>query len=336
VTLSGKPAISLPRAQPTDVTQALNNIQQRLKAIENEFNSLETTAANNTQVAALQTQINGLAAAIVVLQKASTSTPGSGASSGSSSSVSLIASEPIAGFRAVFQSAAGQVLLVDPTSPARAQLPLGVSTASSGAGVALPIQTSGLLSLGASLLTPGLPVWVGPLGVLTQTAPAAPTSIQIGLAVTNTQLVIAPERPVLITSAAFNPPTDGLMPASRSAGSSAVNWDVYNALVASEPGIDFEVGSGLYLTASHDPSNHRIVLTINLGSPPAPNPLLAPDDSWPHYYDDPGDADDWWVAEASSAAPPGANNAPRPLYDPSIDLILNEQPAWDDWDQLLG
>jgi len=331
MSLSGKPAINQPRGVASDLNLAINNIRERLGLLEAEVNANELTASSNTSVAAkianLQNQINGLATAIAAL----TPTSGTG-SGGSSNTVSLKAAEALSGFRVVYQGGPGQVRFVDPTTPTRAFLPLGVTTASSTAGASIPVQVSGLLSVGASIFTPGLPVWCGAGGVLTQTAPAAGVSIMVGLAVTPTQLVVAPQPPVLITAGSFNPPTDNLIAASRSGVNQGVAWQVGNVLIGIQPTVDFEAGAGLYWTASQDLASNRVILTINVGSPPAPNPLLTTEDPW-QFDDWPEDS---WPEWADDSQPRGANVLPAAVLtteDPSVFYADDPTDDWPEWQQ---
>jgi hypothetical protein len=332
MSLSGKPPIAQPRGVANDLTLAIGNIRQRLEAIETAVNTAAATTPTNTSITAqvklLQTQLNTLAADVAALS--STSTTGTTVVA-VSNSVSLAAAETLTGFQAVYQSQPGGVSFVDPSVPARARRPLGVTTTAAGAGVNVPVQISGALSVGASIFTPGGLVYAGAGGALTQTAPAAGTAIVVGLAVTATTLVVAPQDPVLITAGAFNPATDGLMAASRAAvaAAAAVIWQVRGVQIGQQSTVDFEAGSGLYWTAYNDAGSNRVVLTINLGTPPAPATIITQEDPWPH--------DDWpedsWPEWQDDAVPRGANNPVPPPFDPSV-LFEDDHPdQWELWQE---
>jgi hypothetical protein len=79
---------------------------------------------------------------------------------------------------------------------------LGVTKAAVGASTQVEVVTSGVIADALFTLTPNLPVFLGVNGDLTQTAPvfpAAPFRVQIGKALTATELLVEIGQPILLS-----------------------------------------------------------------------------------------------------------------------------------------
>ncbi len=107
------------------------------------------------------------------------------------------AAKALSGHRAVLLTAVGTADYPDLSAPLDGGLIAGVTTGAAAAGAEIAIRTGGLLSEPSWAWTRG-PVFAGDNGVLTQVPPAGAWVRQIGVAVSATQINIAPN-PVILT-----------------------------------------------------------------------------------------------------------------------------------------
>lgn len=119
--------------------------------------------------------------------------PGTGATA-----VPRTALDVLSGHRAVRAVDDGTVAVCDAGTLSHAATFLGVSRDAASAGAPVSVQTEGELIEPSWSWTPGLPVFVGASGALTQTSPAAGFALVVGFAQSPTSLWIQPRPPVVL------------------------------------------------------------------------------------------------------------------------------------------
>lgn len=102
------------------------------------------------------------------------------------------ASTPLSALRAVRSDGDGSVSYCDSQTPADALAFLGITTS---AGTSVHVRVSGEVD-GFAGLIPNAPVYVGPLGALTQIPPLTGFVLRVGFARTATKLFIEPGQPI--------------------------------------------------------------------------------------------------------------------------------------------
>lgn len=100
------------------------------------------------------------------------------------------AAVPVSGHTVLTLNAVGLVLPADPTDPTHANGIVGISTGAAAEGETASVATSGLLTHSGWTFTPGLPVFIGVAGVITQTPPVAAWQKAVGVALSATSIVI--------------------------------------------------------------------------------------------------------------------------------------------------
>lgn len=111
--------------------------------------------------------------------------------------VEFPAAVPLGGNR-VARVLGGQAVYADHAMLADANLVLGITRGAVAAGALAQIQTGGLMTEPSWAWTPDLPVFVGPVGTLTQTAPLAGFNLIVGIATAPTQIYIGARMPIVL------------------------------------------------------------------------------------------------------------------------------------------
>lgn len=116
-----------------------------------------------------------------------------GANGGAASAtLTLTAATALSGQRAVSLNGAGQVVYFNASQPGV----IGLTTEAVGSGQPVSVQIQDVLEEPTWNWTPGLPVYAGTNGVLSQTPPSSGYLVVVGVALTSTKLRIEPEPPV--------------------------------------------------------------------------------------------------------------------------------------------
>lgn len=103
--------------------------------------------------------------------------------------VSKTAGAAISGHRAVRHNSSGLMVYASADQP-EARSVYGISLGAASSGQSMQVQTLGDLEEPSWTWTPGLPIYLGLNGALTQTVPVANQQIQIGVAITATKAFI--------------------------------------------------------------------------------------------------------------------------------------------------
>lgn len=111
--------------------------------------------------------------------------------------VEFPAAVPLGGNR-VARVLGGQAVYADHATLADANLVLGITRGAVAAGALAQIQTGGLMTEPSWAWTPDLPVFVGPVGTLTQAAPLAGFNLIVGIATSPTQIYIGARMPIVL------------------------------------------------------------------------------------------------------------------------------------------
>lgn len=133
---------------------------------------------------------------ITVLDIGTQGPPGPAGEMGSAY-VEFPAAVPLGGHRAV-RLLAGEAIYADHNTVADANLVLGITRGAVAAGALAQIQTNGLMTESSWAWTPDLPVFVGPVGTLTQIAPLAGFNLIVGIATSPTQIFIGARMPIVL------------------------------------------------------------------------------------------------------------------------------------------
>lgn len=109
-----------------------------------------------------------------------------------------IAGASLGGHRAVVLDNTEHAIYADKDTPQHATKVLGITTGSAIADSSVPIQTYGEITEPSWAWTPGLPVYLGTNGLLTQAAPATGFLLVIGFAITATKIFIDIKIPIVL------------------------------------------------------------------------------------------------------------------------------------------
>lgn len=112
--------------------------------------------------------------------------------------VLIAAGEALSGHRAV-AVVAGEAVHADHATPAHRGLVRGITTGAVSEGDVARVQVFGPMREVSWSWTPGLPIYVGANGALTQTAPTSGWLQRIAVADTATQIFIDPQ-PIIVLS----------------------------------------------------------------------------------------------------------------------------------------
>lgn len=186
----GKPAIGTPnQLELRSIASAISNTRQRIEQLEQSVvtNAAIASQSSNTTaiLAALQATLGTLSARVALLE-----------SEIRSDVIQLTASAAVAAYAPVVASGATACRPADANDPTSMFAVLGVSTTTTPIGGTVTVQRRGTLAVPGASFEPGRAVYVGDLG-LTQYPSYESTSIVVGVAVSATQLWIAPGEPSL-------------------------------------------------------------------------------------------------------------------------------------------
>jgi len=189
----GKPPISTPRTlELRVVAQAVENIRQRIEAIEGVS---ATTAAQagettlragqqNISISALRAQLVALAARVDALTTADPELE------------TFRAGSAITIGTAVYPSGDGVVSQVDPSDPVKVYAVLGVATQTVVEGANIVVRKAGVMQIIGAVFEPGGPVYVGVDG-LTQFPDYINLAIPVGVATSTDEIDVRPGWPAL-------------------------------------------------------------------------------------------------------------------------------------------
>lgn len=116
---------------------------------------------------------------------------------GDAPTITFPASAILSGHRAVRVSA-GKVVYADAADLGDANLVLGISRNAAIEDDPVLIQTAGLMTEPSWDWTPDLPIFCGPAGALTQTAPTSGFDLILAIALTSTQIHIGAKMPIAL------------------------------------------------------------------------------------------------------------------------------------------
>jgi hypothetical protein len=275
------------------VQDAIVNITERLRNLE--AATVASAATLTASVAALQSSGGG-----------SSSTP-------TTSATTYLANNPIIAYQALYLISTGTVAVCDPTIPAQAFGCIGVATGGASPGSAVPVATTGVITINNAKFIAQRPVFVGPAGALTQTPPTGAVIIPVGVALTATSIFVIPGQPIL-NAAQYVGAFDDFLPVTREPGTV---WQLNGIQIAVRRKVEFISGSGLTITMTDDPSNDRVV--INIGQ----NIIVIPstqniEDSWDWSIEELEDFD-WFTGYDDATI--GNNSV--------VLAMLQDQDAWD-------
>jgi len=124
---------------------------------------------------------------------------GGGGAGTTSSDTPYVAAVDISGHRAVTLNSAGQVIYFDPTNAAHRPLFAALSTSAALATTTLTVVRYGLVTEPSWAWTPGALIYATAAGVLSQTAPSAPSFLKVmGNAITATSMWVDPQPPITL------------------------------------------------------------------------------------------------------------------------------------------
>lgn len=115
---------------------------------------------------------------------------GGGSTTITADAPTYIAATAISGHTVVTLDVTGKALPADPTVAAHAHAVIGISLNAASAGGQLTVVDSGLLTHLGWSFEPGLPVFIGMDGVITQTPPSAVWQKVVGVALSATSIVV--------------------------------------------------------------------------------------------------------------------------------------------------
>lgn len=104
----------------------------------------------------------------------------------------------LSGHRAVRPTTAGAVGYASSAVAADANSVLGITTGAAATGAAINVQASGEMTEVSWNWTPGLPVFLGTNGLLTQTPPVSGFQLVLGVAISPTKLAINIKQPIVL------------------------------------------------------------------------------------------------------------------------------------------
>lgn len=109
------------------------------------------------------------------------------------------AGEAISGHTAVSVDDSGLIAATDPADPSSVHRCIGITIGAVASGDTTDVSTIGAVDEGSWAWMPGVPVWVGVGGTLTQSVPIAPAlMLEIGVALTATSLFVRTRSPLAL------------------------------------------------------------------------------------------------------------------------------------------
>jgi hypothetical protein len=306
------PAIVTPRTLPRDAQTAVQNIKERLEALEAAHDQLKSTTNQS----------------LFVLQ--STTSTSTSTSSGATSYIagaSLILPTAV-----IFQNSTN-VIPADPTIPAQTFGCFGVAISSApGVGTVAPGQSVQVATAGQVIsLTQTLvafqPVFCAANGQLTQTPiPGVAAIIQVGVMIAPQLMLVAPAPVIISGTAILGQAVDNFL------ATTDVIWQFNNVTVAARRIVDFVAAAGFTMTVNDDPGNNRVVITFGATSNPGSAQLV--EDGWPWGNPD-GLVDDEWDLWQYDSLANSSTVTPSILLSVE-DGWLDPDDIWDDWEILAS
>lgn len=111
----------------------------------------------------------------------------------------LVAGETLSGHRAVYTGADGLAHYASANDPASARAVLGITKNAAAEGGQVSVVIAGPVSEPSWSWTPGLPIFLGANGALTQAVPASGVVVELGSAVTPTSMNVRIQEPVFLS-----------------------------------------------------------------------------------------------------------------------------------------
>jgi hypothetical protein len=219
----GFPSVGTPRDATRATQVAIDNIRARLAQLESELTALTSTTQQS--VVSLQSSVAAATAA---------------SSSSTSSAVTYTAAVNITAGQAVYESSSGYVSVADPTVLAGSYAVLGVAQKTVGAGSKITVATDGQVAIIGGGLTATYPVFCGPLGQLSQSPFYGYPALQVGIALSPTQILVHPDNQLIAVL-------------------------VNGTTVGYRRAINFIVNGSVALFGADNPGQNRVDITIGSG-----------------------------------------------------------------------
>jgi hypothetical protein len=156
--------------------------------------AVETVEVSTGQLVVVERQVD-------VVEAGAQGPPGTQGPPGPSGAQSYekIAGEALSALRAVRAAPSGELFYASHNVPADAHAVLGVTTTAAAAGgVVFAVGSGAEVTDAGWAWTPGLPVFLGALGALTQSPPASGFLLRVGTATSPTRLLVRIEEPVIL------------------------------------------------------------------------------------------------------------------------------------------
>jgi hypothetical protein len=112
--------------------------------------------------------------------------------------ITLTAQYAVSGHRVVAASFSGVGIYADASTPSLASSVLGITTGATEIGGAMAVQCDGEMVEPSWTWEQNKPIFCGPNGVLTQTAPTSGFSLVVGIATSPTSIVVSVKQPILL------------------------------------------------------------------------------------------------------------------------------------------
>lgn len=167
----------------------IDSVEQSADVVEVESEGIVTVDGEDTVIVSREPEI-------MLLDVGTQGPPGPPGEVGQSY-VEFPAAVPLGGNR-VARVLGGLAVYADHATVADANLVLGITRGAVAAGALAQIQTGGLMTESSWSWAPDLPVFVGPVGTLTQTAPTAGFNLIVGIATSPTQIFIGAKTPIVL------------------------------------------------------------------------------------------------------------------------------------------
>lgn len=221
---TGKPAIGTPsRLDLRSLQLTINNIRERLKALDDAVNASTTEALKQdllNQIGVLRVSLTALSKRVSKLESAL-----------SGDTFTMLANEAITVGQPVVAVSSTRCAVADPNDMTEMFALLGVATNTAAAGAEVVIRVFGPMTITGAAWDTGHAVYVGGGGGLTQIPNYEAVSIPVGVAVGPATLFVSPGWPALYddTFAQANTPHSGFVP---------VTYALLQALIADLSGGD--------------------------------------------------------------------------------------------------
>ena len=138
---------------------------------------------------------------VFIVEAAGQGPAGPSGPTGSSGSpyMAFMADGPLSGQRVVRPTTAGKVGYADSSTPAHANIVIGITTGAVSDASPVSVQAFGVMTEPTWAWIPDLPVFCGVNGALTQTPPISGFSLVVGIATSPTDLVVGIKQPINVS-----------------------------------------------------------------------------------------------------------------------------------------